>query len=309
MRTNNRGLSMVIGVLILFIIILGVAITQLTALQGYNFYATTALTIEEERRQERITLVGLATENIGGSDYIENITVKNTGSITVSIKSLYINNTFLFDPSDIAINPYGGRINSNSTLTISLKGLAPRELYKPTSILAVASERGTRSAAYEALLVAEKTPPITVQTSFGPLKLNFTNFCYAKYYSDGSIGTWMPGWRINNKDSIVWKIEVQNIGSDTIALNPNSCFVLMPTDGSSKIASWYVNITSSLAIIPSQIVEVVFNLNSQGNKQSPPTGNPPYQCKIFLAFFGSHQPENTPYGQTIPFEAVQVYQG
>jgi hypothetical protein len=309
MRTDNRGLSMAIGVLILFMIVLGVAITQLIALQGYDSSTMTALTIEEERRQERITLVGLANENIGGSSYIENITVKNTGSITVLIKSLYIDNNFLFDPSDESINPYGGRISPNSTLTIPLNELAPRELYKPMSILAVASARGTKSEAYEALLLDEKNPPITIQTSFGPLKLNFTNFCYAKYYSNGSIGPWMPGWRVSNKDGpIVWKIEVQNIGSSTIVLNQNSCFVLMSITTPSVTLSWYINITSPLVISPSQSVEIVFKSTSTGGTPNSPPGSA-CQCKIFLAFFGSHQPENTPYGQTIPFEAVDVYKG
>jgi archaellum component FlaG (FlaF/FlaG flagellin family) len=298
---------MVIGVFILFIIILGVAITQLITLQGNDSSAMTALTVEEERRQESISLVGLTIEN--DSDYIANITVKNTGSITVLIKSLYIDNNFLFDPSDSSINPYGGRINPNSTLTISLKELIPRELYKSMSMLAVASARGTKSAAYEAVLAAGKNPPVTIQTSFGPLKLNFTKFYYANY-SDGSIGTWMPGWRISNKEgNIVWKIEVQNIGSDTIVLNQNSCFVLMSVGGSSNPKSWYIDITSPLEILPTQIVEIVFKLNAQGTRESVPTGKAPYQCKIFLAFFGSHQPENTPYGQTIPFEAVEVYKG
>jgi hypothetical protein len=309
MRTDNRGLSMVIGVLILFIIILGVAITQLVTLQGYNFSATTALTVEEERRQERITLIGLATENIGGSDYIKNITVRNTGSITLLIKSLYIDNNFIFDPSDTSINLLGGQISPNSTLPILLDGLSPRELYKPTSLIAVASARGTKSAANEAALAAEKNPPITIQTSFGPLKLNFTNFCYAPYYSNGSIGNWKPGWLVSNKEGpIVWKIEVQNIGSTTIALNQNSCFVLTSITTPSSTLSWYINITSPMAISPTQRVEIVFKSTSTGGTPNSPPGSP-CQCKVFLAFFGSHQPENTPYGQTIPFEAVDVYKG
>jgi hypothetical protein len=308
MRTDNRGLSMVIGVFILFIIILGVAITQLITLQGNDSSAMTALTIEENRRQERISLVSLTIEKIGNLDYIKNITVKNTGSITELIKSLYVDNNFIFDPSDSSINPYGGRISPNSTHTISLEKLAPRELYKSTSMLAVASARGTKSVAYEALLAAGKNPPVTIQTSFGPLKLNFTEFYYAKY-SDGSIGTWMPGWLISTKDGpIVWKIEVQNIGSDTIVLNQNSCFVLMSITTPSSTLSWYINITSPMEIEPSQIVDIVFKSSSTGGTPNSPPGAP-CQCKIFLAFFGSHQPENTPYGQTIPFEAVEVYKG
>jgi Tfp pilus assembly protein PilV len=309
MRTDKRGLSMVIGVLILFMIILGVAIAQLITLQRYDSSTMTALTVEEERRQERISLVNLTTESIGGSDYIDQITVKNTGSITLLIKSLYIDNNFIFNPSDSSINPYGGRINPNSTLIIYLNELVPRELYKPTSMIAVASARGTKSAAYEGLLVAEKNPPIIIESGFGPLKLNFTEFYYAKYYSNGSIGTWMPGWLISNKDGpIVWKIGVQNKSPTTIVLNQNSCFVLMSITTPSSTLSWYINITSPIAITPSQKVQIVFKSSSSGGTPNSPPGSE-CQCKIFLAFFGSHQPENTPYGQTIPFEAVNVYKG
>ena len=296
---------MVIGMLLMFILIFAVAIPLFLTMQDTNSSTVVATNIEEEKRQERIYLINMTTQNISEVEYINQLTIKNTGSILVTLKAVYIDHNFLFDPSDTTINPNGNQINPNSTLSISLETL--NEQYKPESIITIATERGTASMVYEKTLISGGQTIPAIQSNFGPLKLSFHDFYYANYY-DGSIGEWKPGWLMNTKEGeIVWNITVTNIGDKDILLNSTSCFVLMSIDTPSNTKSWYINITSPLLIETTKNASIVYQWTTpQGVSVNTPFGAE-CRCKVFLAFFGTFQPTGIPYAQTIPFQAVDIF--
>jgi len=306
MNRKNTGLSMVIGVLFMFIIILAVTASQFKALQDYNSTAEAASRIEEDRLQEKLYIIGLTNRTAGESVYIENVTVKNSGSITILLKSLYIDHLFLFDPSNTSINPAGGQINPNSTLNIMFTGLDSPQPYEPESILTVGTERGTRSMVYEKTLTSGEERIVTVESNFGPLRLEYKAFWHAKYLNN-TIGPWMSGWEISTKEGeVMWKINVTNIDTKAVTIRNTSCFVLTSIESPAVVKSWYINITTPLPIPPGQNATLIFSWTSPGgaNVNSPP--GTACQCKVFLAFFGVYPDSNVAYAQTIPFQSVEV---
>lgn len=310
MQRKNRGLSMVIGVLLILILFFGIAASQLIALENYASSARSALSIEEEKLQERTYITSL-TKN--GQNSILQITVKNTGSIAVLLRSLYVDHRFLFDPSDTTINPNGGNINPNSTLTISFSGLPTPEPYNEESVISIATQRGSLSMAIAKALANPDPLIINIEANFGPLKLIFDSFNYASYDTKtGLISQWKPGWSIDTtlEDQVVWNVTVKNIYDKAVELTKTSCFVLMSIDGSNNVVSWYMNSTAPVLIAPQETKQIVFQWNSpdrRGLNDVNSIFSDVCRSKIFMAFFGKYQPSGISYAQTIPFESVEIY--
>ena len=310
MRRKNSGLSLVIGVMLILILFFGIAASQLLALENYGSSARSALAIEEEKLQERTYLTSL-TKN--GQNNIAQITVKNTGSIAVLLRSLYVDHRYLFDPSDKTINPNGGYINPNSTLTISFVGLPTPEPYKEDSVITIATQRGSLSIAAEKNLANPDSLIINIDANFGPLKLIFDSFYYASYDTrTGAISPWKPGWILDTtlENEVVWNVTVKNIYSQAVELTKTSCFVLVSIDGSNNVLSWYMNSTLPVLLNPQDTKQLVFQWNNpdrRGLNDVNSIFSDPCRSKIFMAFFGKYQPSGLSYAQTIPFESVEIF--
>jgi hypothetical protein len=228
--------------------------------------------------------------------------------LAVAIKSIYVDNTFLFDASNAAINPKGNLVNPNSTKTLSFQGLPTQnKLYQPTSIITVVTDRGTRSLGIEQNLAAYNDTIPNYQTNFGPIRLDFKKFYYATY--NGQLSAWQPGWNISKGESYVaWNVTVTNIGSTTITLKNSTCFFLMAVSPA-NVREWYLN-TTLLTLNPNQTKDMVFIWNSPNPAQFSTNNvnkifNTACTCRVFMAFFGNYQ-SGTPLAQTIPFQSVNV---
>ena len=310
MRRKNSGLSLVIGVMLILILFFSLAASQLLSLENYASSARSALAIEEEKLQERTYITSLTKD---AQNNIAQITVKNTGSIAVLLRSLYADHRYLFDPSETAINPNGGSINPNSTLTISFEGLQTPEPYNEKSVLTIATQRGSLSMAAERSLANPDPLIINIEANFGPLKLIFDSFYYASYDTKtGAISSWKPGWSLDTtlENEVVWNITVKNVYSQAVQLTKTSCFVLMSIDGSNNVVSWYMNSTSSVLLNPQDTKQIVFQWNNpdrRGLNDVNSIFSDPCRSKIFMAFFGNYQPSGLSYAQTIPFESVEIF--
>ena len=286
------------------------------ALFRYNISVKEAFKIEESRSQEKIILLKLTTDNTTGTELIKEIIVNNTGTITSQIKAAYIDNDLKCDPSDYG-NTY---INSKTDKSINL---LPADIpYNRTQKITLVTERGVKSTDYQWRLKGEDEPtePTYVQRpQTGPLLLNFEKFYYALsqdgvYDSD----SWKPGWSVEKGTEVVWNVTVTNVDDRTITLNQYSCLTLEATDGVSAQLPYYIEPPGNQNILSIEYNETVSLIYIWTTPRTTamrtadlynPPDDKPYQCKVFLTFFGIfHEKDDTtkPYGQTIPFEAVLV---
>ena len=104
-RRKNLGLSTVFMAVLFLILAITISSILFFALHSFGYATQEALTFEEERMREKISLISLTTENISGTEYVTTLLVNNTGSITCRIRGIYIDNEFLCDPSE-STNPY-----------------------------------------------------------------------------------------------------------------------------------------------------------------------------------------------------------
>jgi len=315
-RLGNKGISTIFGSILLIILVLTLGSILFITLYKYNHSVQGAIRVEEERMQERIVLCGLRTQNLSGTEYVYQIHVNNTGSITSRIRAIYIDEEFLCDPSDNAINPGDTYINAKESLWILLP---PGVEYVPTAKIAVATERGIKSAEYEWRLKEGGGPPPGYGIThfyFGPLMLDFNKFYYTECDpKNGSYDptTWKHGWEIEiGTGSIVWNITVKNVDDRDITVNQFSCFTLVPNDEPSERRPWYIEPPDGLLtqFIPvNETVNIIYIWKTPKMKQMNPQSIYTTVCrnKVFLTFFGifhEHDGTTKPYGQTIPFEAV-----
>ncbi len=324
-RKRNSGVSTVVGTVLFMILIFSLASTLFLALSRYNESVQMGEAIEQERAQERISMIALSNETVAGTNYIKGVLVNNTASITSNIRAVYIDDVFLCDPSiETSINPTGTYMNAKSSMMINFTEIE----YSPTSTIAVATERGVKVIRFEADLMAGNSlqtvlqPP---QSSYGPLRLDFDNFYYKNSTTGGSFNynqQWYPGWNVPKSwvgNPVVWNITVTNIDPRNITLNQYTALTLVPNENSGQ-APWYVepseepNATgpNTIFIASNQTVHIIYTYVTPREStpnlraQSIPNAD---TCKIFLTFYGVfHEDDGTtkPYGQTIPFESVLI---
>jgi PKD repeat protein len=315
-KLGNKGTSTVFGSILLTILVLTLASILFLTLYKHNNSVQESIRLEEERKQERIVLCGLATENTSGTEYITAVFVNNTGSITSRIRAVYIDNKFLCDPSNYTLNPGDTYINEKESLWILLP---PEVEYEASAKMTVATERGIKSTEYAGRLKqGGESPPYYDQRGsyFGPLWLDFNKFYYTECDpTNGSYdpSTWKPGWEIEvGTGSIAWNITVKNVDDRNITINQFSCFTLFPNQSPSNRRAWYIQSLAEPAtqFIPvNETVNIIYIWNNPKSVSTKPQTiyNTVCRNKVFLTFIGlfhEHYGTTKPYGQTIPFEAV-----
>jgi len=274
------------------------------------------LRIEQERMQERIVMVGPEALELAEGSVVERLRVDNVGSITVRIRALYIDSEFICDPSEFDGDAY---VEPKESLWINLSSVTPPIIFDGKTVEAywtVTTERGSRASEIGGKLKwGEPEIPYTPNKFyFGPLMIVFDMF----HWRSGS-GPWTSGWSISKgtKD-VTWRILVVNVDNRDIVLTDTCCLTLISNDNSPKDPlPWYIDPT-----FPYQTMTLepgVFNFihytwskpfSAGGAKRQAVSGMQELTtCITFLTFFGHFIGVNgtlTPFGQTIPFEAVLV---
>jgi len=269
--------------------------------------------IEQERMQESLAFTGPEALNLTQNSIVHCIRVNNTGSIAVRIRALYIDSKFICDPSRFEGDAY---INPRESLWIQLYPNI-RVIFNDTTMNAywtVTTERGTRASEIGANLKwgSPYTPYTPNKFYFGPLMIIFDMF----HWRSGT-GPWRDGWTIpkGTKD-VTWRILLVNIDDRPISVTDTSCLTLISNDNSPKDPlPWYIDPTLSRMEFRPGIFTFVYYTwskpaSEQGASKQGVTGmQESTTCINFLTFFGSFKESNgtlTPFGQTIPFEAVLV---
>jgi hypothetical protein len=274
------------------------------------------LKIEQERMQERILLAGPEALELTEASEVERLRVDNIGSVTVRIRALYIDHEFICDPSQFDGDAFA---EPKESLWINLSSVAPPIIFGGDTVNAywtVTTERGSRASEIGGKLKwgEHDAPPTLGKFYWGPLMIVFDMF----HWRSGS-GSWTSGWSIpkGTKD-VTWRILVVNVDNRDIAITDTSCLTLISNDNAPKDPlPWYIDPT-----FPYQTMTLkpgVFNFihytwskpfSAGGAKRQAVTGMQELTtCITFLTFYGQFIEANstlTPFGQTIPFEAVLV---
>ena len=303
----RKGISTIASIFMLLLMFTAM-IGLIVAFFNYNLSANEQMEIDLERSQERIELsVGVNDGNI------TSVVINNTGSIEVRIRALYkkVNGetTLLFDPSTYSET----QIAPTDSLVIDILPVIPYD--NQTKILA-ATERGIKSFDSLPGLVGpdDENPSDYDPTKLyvGPLMLKFDDFFFHKTNRNGVLDPnedWQPGWIVDEKGYYAWNITVMNIDTRNLTLYRFSSFNLVPTD-SPSVLSWYIepldqiNGEHFLEINQTQTITYIWKLPLGGDATKLTFSDS--TCMVFLTFFGVfHEADgtDTPYAQTIPFEA------
>jgi len=312
---NKRGVSSLFVSLYLAILAISLISMLFIAISISSTSLAERMKIEQERMQESLVFTGPEALNITAGSIVHCIRVNNSGSIAVRIRALYIDEKFICDPSRFQGDAY---INPGESLWIRLyPNVNPPIILNDTTINAywtVTTERGTRASEIGAKLKwGEPYIPYTPNKFyFGPLMIIFDMF----HWRSGS-GPWRNGWTIpkGTKD-VTWRILLVNIDDRTIKVTDTSCLTLISNDNSPKDPlPWYIDPTLSQTTFKPGIFNFVYYTWSKpyskggASKQAVTGMGESTTCINFLTFFGSFIGANgslTPFGQTIPFEAVLV---
>jgi len=312
---NRKGFSSMFVSLYLSILVILLISTLFIALQISSSALTERMRIEQERMQESIALIGPDALSLTEGSIIDRLRVNNTGSITVRIKALYIGHKFITDPSEFTGDAY---IEPKESLWIQLyPNVNPPILLNDTTLNArwtVTTERGTTASETGGKLKwGEPGIPYSAKKFyFGPLMLMFDMF----HWRSGS-GPLRNGWTIpkGTKD-VTWRILLANVDDRDIIITETSVLTLISNDNSPKDPlPWYIDPMLSQTLLKPSIFNFIYYTWSKPCSESGAslqgiTGMPESTtCINFLTFFGSFiEPDGTltPFGQTIPFEAVLI---
>jgi len=312
---NRKGLSPLFVSLYLAILAILLISMLFIALSISSSALTERMKIEQERMQERLVMTGPEALKLAEGSIVESLRVNNTGSITVRIRALYIDHKFVCDPSEFEGDAY---IEPKEARWIKLyPNVDPPIIWDNTRINAywtVTTERGTRASEIGGKLkYGEPWIPYSPKKFYyGPLMLMFDMF----HWRSGS-GPWRNGWTIpkGTKD-VTWRILVVNVDDRDIDITDTSCLTLISNDNSPKDPlPWYID----PGLSPTTFEPGVFNFvyytwskpfSESGRSKQGVTGvGESTTCINFLTFFGFFvEPDGTltPFGQTIPFEAVLI---
>jgi len=305
-KRQNRGVSTVIGSVLFLVLITGLAAALFVALFQFDDTSRAALISEENRNQEKFEIDGLQTDS--EFTYVSAIHVNNTGSTAIRIRAVYLDGSLLWEPAETI-----GSIDAKEGYLLTLPSQIP---FVSTSKIVLASERGVTTVAREGDFYSGPPPPYQDQDLyFGPLKLDFEEFYYAKY--DGSVypdsSGWIKGWQVPRSTELVWRIVVKDVDERPITLNRYSCLTLIPNDGGSQIP-WYIEKivhsdgSNSWTIMPQETVSILYRWATAQQTKSVKIFSARTESRVFLTFYGVFNEYGTTehYGQTIPFEAVLV---
>ncbi len=316
---NKKGISPLF--VSIYLVIIGAILLSLifSALSTYESSLATRMSIEQERRQESIRLIGPKALNISGI-YAGYLRINNTGSISVRIRALYVGHKFICDPSK-DLGAGDSYIDPKEALWIKLYPYVHIEINSTTlnALWTVTTERGIKSSEIGTKLILGE-PPLLWPKKFyiGPLMLLFDMFHWSETPATGS---WNHGWSIpQSSKEITWRILVVNIDDKPIIMNEKSCLTLISNDNSPKDPkTWYIDplLMGSTTLLPGDYNFIYYTwkapFSHHGGKDAFRQGitglSTDDTCMNFLTFYGSFiESDGTlnSYGQTIPFEAVQI---
>jgi hypothetical protein len=286
-----------------------VMISLIAVYVNYNLSAQEQMKFDQERSQEKILFSNMELDNELVN--ISNVTITNAGTIEVRIRALYIERdgitTFITDPSSYTDT----NILPGKSLAISVVPATP---FENGNIIAI-TERGTKTLEYEPLLLykPESNKISTSELTIGPLSLKFTDFSWRKTI-DGTLDpsdTWHQGWIIPKSTQCAWKLTVKNVDNRTtsIRLNNYTSFNTVTVDGPASVRNWYLNIPQQ-ELPFNQTESIIFMFKSWDNKNLVSIYPNVCSSKIFLTCYGVFRwadgKPDTPYAQTIPFEAIFI---
>ncbi len=309
-RQARKGLSTIAAVFML-LLMFAAMIGLLVAFFSYNLSAKEMMDIDHERAQEKIELTKI---EVNEEFEISTVVINNTGSIEVKIRALYeISNggtILLFDPSDYS----DSTIPPSKSLAIQIPEDIPEIPFDEQAKIVAATSRGTKTLDYIPDLVYGIVEPPTnydpTKLYVGPLMLKFDAFFVCKTDANGNpTEPWQPGWIVDEKGYYAWNITVMNIDNRNLTIYRYSSFNLVPTD-SPSVLSWYIDPTDQEAgeqfLRVNQTEIITYKWNSPLSGDAAKLTFSDCTCMVFLTFFGVfHEADGTetPYAQTIPFEA------
>jgi len=311
---NRKGVSPLFVSLYLAILTIALISMLFFALEVSNTSLTECSRIEQERMQESIALVGPKALEYTDALEAERLRVNNTGSIIVRIRGLYIDHKFICDPSEFDGDAY---IEPKESLWINLTSVDPPIILDSTTVMAywtVTTERGTKASEIGGDLIWNGNGglPDPNKFYFGPLMLVFDWF-----YWRSETGGWNSGWSIpkGTKD-VTWQILVVNVDNRDIIIKDTSCFTLISNDNSPKDpVPWYIDppLCRTMIMEPNEFNFIYYTWNkpySKSGRSAQDVNMREFTTNInFLTFYGSFVETDgtlTPFGQTIPFEAVLI---
>jgi hypothetical protein len=309
--SDQQGLSPIFSAIYLIFIALLLFPLLFFAISVSSAGLTEQMHMEQERMQERVALIGPGAVNITDNTYYDYLRVNNTGSITVRLRALYIGRVFLCDPS---LFPGDAYIAPQESLWIPLydNNIVIEVDDASQEIWRITTERGT--TAYELGSHLQhgngEFPYDPNKFYYGPLMILFDQF----FWRNDDL--WMDGWMIpKGTRDVMWRITIANIDERTILLTEASALTLISNDNSPKDpVPWYIDPElSSFTLKPGVLNYMYYAWSkpaSEGGASLQDINMPESStCITFLTFYGFFvEPDGTltPFGETIPFEAVLI---
>ena len=310
LKQARKGLSTIASIFMLLLMFAAMT-GLLVAFLNYNLSAKEQMDIEHKRAQEKIELTKI---EVNDQFEISNVTISNTGSIEVKIRALYeiLNGEtrLLFDPSDYS----DSTIPPSKSLSIEIPEDIPEIPFDEQAKIVAATSRGTKTIDYIPDLVYGPVEPPTnydpTKLYVGPLMLKFDDFFVCETDANGNpTEPWQPGWIVEEKGYYAWRITVMNIDNRNLTIYRFSSFNLAPTN-SPSVLSWYIDPADQEAgeqfLRVNQTEIITYKWDSPLSGDAAKLTFSDCTCMVFLTFFGVfHEADGTetPYAQTIPFEA------
>jgi hypothetical protein len=312
---DRKGVSSLFISLYLAILAIIFISTLFIAINTYGSSLVDHMQVEQERMQEALIMAGPEALNLSESLVVQSLRVNNTGSITIRIRALYIDQTFICDPSEFAGDAY---IEPKEALWIQLSpNVDPPIVLNGTTTIAtwtVTTERGTRASEQGGNLKwgGPGTPYTPNKFYFGPLMLIFDMFHW-----QSESGPWENGWTIpkGTKD-VTWQILLVNVDNRDIIIEETSCFTLISNDNSPKDPKpWYIDPNLSSTVLTPGVYNFIYYswskpFSAGGSSRQGLEGlKETTTCINFLTFYGYFREIDgslTAFGQTIPFESVLI---
>lgn len=303
---DKRGVSSLFITIFIALLVIILISTLFVGLTISRSSLTQSLRIKQERAQESVKLQGPdGMELLEDRATVKSLRVQNDGAISIRIRALYIGQELICDPSETQ-DTY---ISPGKEKWIDLTFEHPKlpivlDTHNLGSLWTIATERGSKSSEKGIDIQYGKPGETTVpQFYIGPLMLFFDMF---NWRSDD--GHWESGWTIpKTADAVTWRILVRNVDQRGIVLRASSFFTLVGNDNQpNSLLEWYIDSDLTNRTFDSgQLHYLHFELNKNGNPQGVGVFQEWTSCINFLVLAGYYD-DGTPFGQTIPFEAVLV---
>lgn len=324
---NKRGVSTVMvavygaimAILLISALFLGLATMDESVI--------TYLQNEQDRSQERIIVAEFKKTEVGR--IYEYVRIENKGSITSRIKAIYINGKFYCDPSTF---PGDSFIPPQSYKWIQLFPTVNPPITEDVALdynWTVLTERGTKSVP---LSTRDFEPPINRTGGFywGPIYFYWDSFHLETGRGPNlnyENGPWRNGWLVSRSTNtgITWRIRIENVDTQgrNITLNDQTCFTISGIESANnKIKPWFIDgilngangawtgRSGNMTLVPGNRYYLYYTWTTNtSNTIQTVSFDAPMITTNFLTFTGNfieHNGTRTPFGETVPLEAILV---